>query len=162
MPNIRSAEVEWFGGLMDGEGKVLSTTSSVLPELEVTWQSRLDEDIPQTTPEELLAAALASDFAMQFTSGLVGSGWEPEEMSVNCDVAFEIGLGITEARLTARVTVDGLTDEQIYEIAHRAKIMAPLGRALTGIDIALELPELILEDEDEDDDEAEVSATSED
>ena len=162
MSIVRKAEVEWIGGFTDGEGKVLSTTSGVLPELDVNWQSRLDEDAPQTTPEELLAAALASDFAMQFTSGLVGLGWEPEEMSVNCEVAFEIGLGITEAKLIARVTVDGLTDEQIFDTAHRARIMAPLGRALTGIDIVLELPELILEDEDEDEDEAEVSATSED
>ena len=58
------------------------------------------------------------------------------------------------------MTVDGLTDEQIYDIAHRAKIMSPLSRALTGIDIALELPELILEDEDDED--AEVSATASD
>ena len=51
------------------------------------------------------------------------------------------------------MTVDGLTDEQIFDIAHRAKIMSPLSRALTGIDVALELPELILDDEDDDEDE---------
>ena len=53
---------------------------------------------PQTSPEELLAAAHASCFAMQFTAGLVGSGWEPEEMQVECDVSFEVGLGITQSR----------------------------------------------------------------
>ena len=144
MPVVRRAEVEWIGGLMDGEGKILSTTSGALPELDVTWMARVDEDQPQTSPEELLAAAHASCFAMQFTSGLVGSGWEPEEMQVECAVSFEVGMGVTQSALTARVTVDGLTDQQIFEIAQRAKIMCPISRALTGIEITLDMPDLVL------------------
>ena len=162
MATTHRAEFEWIGGYSDGEGKLLSTTSGQLPELEMTTVARVDDDVDQTTPEELLAAAYAADFAMQFTSGLVGFGWEPEEMQVACEITSEIGLGITQATLTATVTVDGLTDEQIFDIAHRAKIMSPLSRALTGIDVALELPELILEDDDEDDEDAEVSATASD
>jgi osmotically inducible protein OsmC len=127
----------------------------------MTTTARVDEDMGQATPEELLAAAYASDFAMQFTSGLVGFGWEPEAMEVTCEIASEIGLGITGATIIATVTVDGLTDEQIFDIAHRAKIMSPLSRALTGIDVVLELPELILDDEDDDDEDAEVPATAE-
>jgi osmotically inducible protein OsmC len=149
MPVRRKAEVEWIGGLMDGEGKVVSTTSGALPELGVTWMARVDEEQPQTSPEELFAAAHASCCAMQFASGLVGAGWEPEEMQVECEVSFEVGLGITQSHLTARVTVDGLTDEQIYEIAQRAKIMCPVSRALAGIDVTLDLPDLVLEDEEE-------------
>ena len=133
-----------------------TTTTGALPELEVTWQSRVDEDQTLTSPEELLAAAHASCFAMQFTSGLAGSGWDPEEMTVACEVTFEIGVGITESKLTATVTVDGLTDEQIYEIAQRAKIMCPISRALAGIDITLEMPDLMLDD---DEDEEEVAET---
>jgi osmotically inducible protein OsmC len=149
MPVVRGAEVEWIGGLMDGEGKILSTTSGAVPELDVTWMARVDEDQPQTTPEELLAAAHASCFAMQLASGLVGSGWEPEEMQVECAVSFEVGMGVTQSALTARVTVDGLTDQQIFEIAQRAKIMCPISRALTGIEITLDLPDLVLDDEEE-------------
>jgi lipoyl-dependent peroxiredoxin len=159
---IHRAEFEWIGGYNDGEGKILSTGSGRIPELEMTTVARVDADVDQTTPEELLAAAYASDFAMQFVSGLVGFGWEPEQMQVSCEITSEIGLGITQATLIATVTVDGLTDEQIFDIAHRAKIMSPLSRALTGIDVALELPELILDDEDEDDEDAEVSATASD
>jgi len=161
MATVHRADFEWIGGYTDGEGKIVSTSSGTLPELEMTTVARVDEDVQQSTPEELLAAAYAADFAMQFTSGLVGSGWEPEEMQVGCEIAYEIGLGITQATITATVTVDGLTDEQIFDIAHRAKIMSPLSRALTGIDVALELPELILEDEDEDEEDAEVSAAAE-
>jgi lipoyl-dependent peroxiredoxin len=161
MATVHRAEFEWMGGYGDGEGKLLSTSSGQVPELVMTTVARVDEDVEQATPEELLAAAYASDFAMQFTSGLVGFGWEPEEMRVACEIASEVGLGITQATLTVTVTVDGLTDEQIFDIAHRAKIMSPLSRALTGIDVGLELPELILDDEDEDDEEAEVTAASE-
>ena len=57
MPTVRRAEVEWVGGFIDGEGKIISTTTGALPELEVTWQARVDEDQSLTSPEELLAAA---------------------------------------------------------------------------------------------------------
>jgi len=109
-------------GFIDGEGLIVSTATGALPELTVTWPSRVDEQQEQTSPEELLAAAHASDFAMQFTSGLVGAGWEPEEMHLSCTVTFEGRLGIIESALTARVTVPGPTDDQIYELADRAKI----------------------------------------
>jgi lipoyl-dependent peroxiredoxin len=155
MPTTRKADVEWIGGFIDGEGTLVSTTTGVLPQIELTWQSRVDEDNSKTSPEELLAAAHASCFAMQFTSGLVGAGWEPETMNVTCEIDFEVGMGITESRLTARVTVDGLTDDQIYEIAQRAKIMCPVSRALAGIDITLELPDLVLTEDDEDEEGAE-------
>ena len=156
MPTVRRAEVEWIGGLIDGEGKIVSTTTGALPELEVTWQSRIDEDQPQTSPEELLAAAHASCFAMQFTSGLVGAGWDPEEMhGLLRGHVRDRGRDHRRQADRAASTVDGLTDEQIYEIAQRAKIMCPISRALAGVEITLELPDLApLEDEDEDDEEA--------
>jgi osmotically inducible protein OsmC len=151
MSVVRRAEVEWIGGFIDGEGKIVSTTTGALPELEVTWAARTDENRDLTSPEELLAAAHASCFAMQFTSGLVGAGWEPEEMTVSCEVSFEIGVGITGSKLEASVTVDGLTDQQIWDIAQRAKLMCPISRALAGVDISLEMPDLVLDDEDEGD-----------
>jgi osmotically inducible protein OsmC len=156
MATVRKAEVEWIGGFTDGEGKIISTTTGALPELEVTWNSRVDMEQGKTSPEELLAAAHASCFAMQFTSGLIGSGWEPEEMQIEAAVSFEVGLGITGSHITARVMVDGLTDDQIYEIAERAKLMCPVSRALAGIDITLEMPDLVLSS-DEDDVEEEPS-----
>jgi osmotically inducible protein OsmC len=161
MPVVRRAEVEWIGGFIDGAGKIISTTTGALPELEVTWAARTDENQDLTSPEELLAAAHASCFAMQFTSGLVGSGWEPEEMTVSCEVTFEIGVGITDSKLEASVTVDGLTDQQIWDIAQRAKIMCPVSRALAGVDITLEMPDLVLDDEEDEGAEGEGAAAEE-
>ena len=41
------------------------------------------------TTEELLAAAHASCFSMQLAHGLVGAGWDPEEINVAANVSFE-------------------------------------------------------------------------
>ena len=83
MATERKVEVEWIGGLMDGEGKIMSTTSGQIPELEFTWDARNDETEPKTSPEELLAAAHASCFSMQLAHGLVGAGWDPEVITVS-------------------------------------------------------------------------------
>jgi osmotically inducible protein OsmC len=149
MATVRKVDVEWIGGFIDGEGKIVSTTSGTLPELEVTWKARVDADEPMTSPEELLAAAHASCYAMQLTSGIVGAGGEPEELQISCAVSFEPGLGITESALTARITAEGLSDEKLREIAERAKIMCPVSMALAGIEITLELPDLALPEDEE-------------
>jgi lipoyl-dependent peroxiredoxin len=142
MTTVRRAEVEWIGGFVDGEGKIVSTTTGALPELEVSWNARVDSDRTRTSPEELLAAAHAACFAMAFTHGLVGLGAEPEEMHVTAEVGFEPGRGITGSALTVRASVKGLSDEKIREAAERAKLTCPVSKALAGIDISLELPDL--------------------
>src|SRR5580658_2820944 len=117
---VRRADVEWVGGLLDGEGRIVSTTTGALPELGVTWNSRIDEDQQLTSPEELLAAAHAACFAMQFTHGLVGAGAEPEELRVSAEVSFEPSVGIRRSALTVEVSALGLSDEKIREVAERA------------------------------------------
>src|SRR6266508_3833255 len=102
MATERKVEVEWIGDLMDGEGKIVSSTSGLLPELDVTWAARNDETEPLTSPEELLAAAHASCFSMALAHGLVGSGWTPEEIQVSATVSYETGIGITGINLVAR------------------------------------------------------------
>jgi len=151
MATERSAEIEWIGGLMDGEGKLISTTSGLLPELDITWAARTDETEPQTSPEELLAAAHASCFTMQLAHGLIGAGWEPDIITVSAKVAFEIGIGITGINLTAQVESEGLPDELLREVAERAKATCPISKALAGVEITLDLPDLPpLEEEEED------------
>jgi osmotically inducible protein OsmC len=148
MATVRKADVEWVGDFMDGEGKIVSTTSGALPQLDVTWPARIDDSEPLTSPEELLAAAHASCYAMQLTSGIIGSGGEPEELKISCEVSFEVGMGITESKLIAHITADGLTDEKLREVAERAKIMCPISMALAGVDVVLELPDLAVPEED--------------
>jgi lipoyl-dependent peroxiredoxin len=142
MATERRAEVEWIGDLMEGEGKIISTTSGLIPELDVTWAARNDETEEKTSPEELLAAAHASCFSMQLAHGLVGAGWDPEVMTVSANVSFEVGIGITGIKLTAQVESEGIPDELLREVAERAKATCPLSKALAGVEITLDLPDL--------------------
>jgi osmotically inducible protein OsmC len=157
----RTAEVEWIGDFLGGEGKILSTTSGTLPELEVTWVGRTDEDSGLTSPEELLAAAHASCYSMQLASGLVGGGYEPMEMRISCTVALEIGVGIVSSKLTAHVTLDGeIADDKLREIAERAKLNCPISKALAGIEITLDLPDLAPPEDEEAAEAEEVGAAA--
>ena len=143
MASERTVEVEWIGAFLDGEGKVVSSTSGKLPELEVTWEGRTNEDAGLTSPEELLAAAHASSYTMALASGLVGGGWEPMEIKVACTVGLEVGIGIVSSKLVAEVELDGeIPDDKLREVAERAKVSCPISKALAGIEITLELPQL--------------------
>jgi len=143
MATERTVDVEWVGAFLDGEGRIVQSTSGQLPELSVSWPGRTDEESGLTSPEELLAAAHASCYSMALAAGLVGGGWEPMEMQVSCTVGFEPGVGITSSKLTARVTLDGeIPDDKLRETAERAKVSCPVSKALAGIEIALDLPDL--------------------
>jgi lipoyl-dependent peroxiredoxin len=155
----RTVELEWIGQFLDGEGKILSSTSGKLDELEVSWPARTDDESGLTSPEELLAAAHASCFAMQFASTLVGGGWEPMEMQISCTVGLEIGVGIVSSKLTARVEVDGdVPDEKLRDAAERAKMLCPVSKALAGIEIILDLPQLPPPEDEEEEGEGEEAA----
>jgi len=142
MATERKAEVEWIGGFMDGQGTIVSSTSGLLPELEVTWPARNDEEEGLSSPEELLAAAHASCFSMQLAHGLVGSGWDPEVIQVSANVTFENGVGITDIALEARVEAEGIPDDLLRQVAERAKATCPVSKALAGVEITLSLPDL--------------------
>jgi osmotically inducible protein OsmC len=164
MATERTVEVEWIGAFLDGEGKIVSSTSGKLPELEVTWEGRTNDDSGLSSPEELLAAAHASCYTMALASGLVGGGWDPVEIKTSCTVGLEVGVGIVSSKLVTNVELDGeIPDDKLREVAERAKLSCPISKALAGIEITLELPQLPLpEDELEADAEnAQVGATTE-
>ena len=143
MATERTVDVEWIGAFLDGEGKIVSSTSGQLPELEVTWEGRTNEESGLSSPEELLAAAHASCYSMALASGLVGGGWEPIEIKTSCTVAFEVGVGIVSSKLVTNVELDGeIADDKLREVAERAKLSCPVSKALAGIEITLELPQL--------------------
>ena len=160
MATERTVEVEWIGAFLDGEGKIVSSTSGKLPELEVSWAGRTDEESGLTSPEELLAAAHASCFSMALAAGLVGGGWEPLEIKTSATVGLEVGIGIVSSKLTATVEIDGeIPDDKLREVAERAKLTCPVSKALAGIEITLELPQLP-PPEDEAEEGAEVGAAA--
>lgn len=161
MPHIeRTAHVRWEGNVARGAGSI-DATSGAFVQLPFSLPSRIGDPGGKTSPEELLAAAHASCYSMALASGLVGGGWEPLEIQVSCTVGFEVGVGIVSSKLTARVTLDGeIPDDKLRETAERAKLNCPVSKALAGIEITLELPDLP-PPEDELGEGAEVGAAAE-
>ena len=76
MAAIRQAIVNWEGDLASGKGSVSVLTSQAFIELPVSWASRTESADGRTSPEELVAAAHASCFAMALSHG-PGPSWNP-------------------------------------------------------------------------------------
>jgi len=70
MAAVRRAEVVWEGSLARGSGKVRRRVVRRFSDLPVSWASRTERSNGQTSPEELVAAAHASCFAMALSFGL--------------------------------------------------------------------------------------------
>ena len=84
----RTARTAWAGGLNDGSGQV-ELTSSGAGTFEVSWPRRTAEEAEGTTsPEELVAAAHASCFAMQLSHEIAEAGGTPQTLEVSAEVAF--------------------------------------------------------------------------
>ena len=70
MATERGAEVTWTGDLLSGGGTIGKVGSGAFGPLDVSWAARSEEPNGKTSPEELIAAAWASCFAMALSAGL--------------------------------------------------------------------------------------------
>lgn len=131
------ATTVWHGSLQDGAGTV-TLDSSHVGSFAVNWKARSEGSQSTTTPEELLAAAHASCFAMALSHALSGAGTPPESLNVTASVTFQPGTGITGSHLNLNATVPGISAEDFQQIAAEAKAGCPVSQALAGIEITLE------------------------
>jgi osmotically inducible protein OsmC len=136
---VRMAAVTWRGGLLEGSGSVHSSGSGALGELPVTWAARSEERSGgKTSPEELIAAAHASCFAMALSKQLTDNGTPPERLDVSAAVTFVPGTGITTSQLELRGRVPGIDAETFGSLAEGAKQNCPVSKALAGVEISLD------------------------
>lgn len=133
MATERKAEVVWQGDLINGSGTIESQTSGALGTLDVSWAARSEAPNGKTSPEELIAAAWASCFAMALANGLAKGGHAPEKLETSATVTFQPGEGIVKGALTVRGTVPGLDGPAFAQAAEDAKQNCPVSKALTGI-----------------------------
>ena len=138
----RTARTGWTGSLEQGVGKV-ELTSSKLATYEVSFPKRAADDAGgATSPEELIAAAHSSCYAMQLSALVAQAGGTPQALDVQADVSLGPdpagGFKLTGIKLTVRGEVDGLTSEQFLQAAQAAKEGCPVSKALTGVDIILD------------------------
>ena len=135
MAAIRTAEVSWNGSLIEGTGTIDGVTSGALARLPVTWASRTEAADGRTSPEELLAAAHASCFAMAFSGSLARNGTPPASLAVRATVTFdrlEAGWRVVSSALAVRGTVPGLDAAAFARLADAAKDGCPISQALKG------------------------------
>jgi osmotically inducible protein OsmC len=124
---------------MGGSGKIAAAPSGAFGPLDVTWASRAEEPNGRTSPEELIASAWASCFAMALSNGLAKGGTPPDRLETSATVTFQPGEGITKGALTVRGTVPGLDEAGFSAAAEDAKQNCPVSKALAGIpDVSLD------------------------
>ena len=135
MPATKRATAIWSGNLFEGSGTV-STDSGVLKDQEMTWKARADEGNPKSSPEELIAAAHATCYAMALSNELSSAGFTPDRLEVTSVVTFgpkpEGGVKIHSSALTLTGKVPGISADQFNEIANAAKSGCPVSAALAG------------------------------
>ena len=139
----RTARTGWTGTLEQGVGKV-ELTSSKLATFEVSFPRRAAEDAGGfTSPEELIAAAHSACYAMSLSNEVAQRGGTPKTLDVRADVTLGPdpagGFRLTGITLTVSGDVDGLDAAGFADAAAAAKVGCPVSKALTGVDISLEV-----------------------
>lgn len=133
----RTAAITWRGGLYDGSGTIESSGSGAIGGMPITWASRAESSDGKTSPEELIAAAHASCFAMALSLILAEGGTPPDELDVQAAVTFIPGTGITRSELDVGARVYGISEESFLAKAEQAKTNCPVSQALEGVEITL-------------------------
>lgn len=139
MPS-RNASTHWTGDLKSGSGEVSLDTSGA-GSFTVSFPTRsASEASKQTNPEELIAAAHAGCFAMNFAGTLAKNGLSADSHDVTATVSLnkvDDGLAITDIALTLDAKVEGLDNERFQELASLAERTCPVSKALAGTSITL-------------------------
>lgn len=137
----RTARTAWNGTLEAGSGQV-ELSSSKVGTYDVSFPKRAAEDAGGTTsPEELIAAAHSSCYAMQLSALLAAAGATAITLDVTADVSLgpdTAGFKLTGIKLTVRGEVDNLDEAGFASAAEEAKQTCPISKALTGVEIALD------------------------
>lgn len=130
----REARIVWEGPLAGGTGTV-SGGSGALGALPVTWASRTERPDSKTSPEELIAAAHASCFAMALSLVLGEDHSPPERLVVSAACALDEVDGapkVTRSEVSVQARVPGLEQASFEEAVERAAVLCPVSNALRG------------------------------
>ncbi|MEJ3653781.1 OsmC family protein [Actinomycetes bacterium KLBMP 9759] len=138
----RTARTAWNGSLQQGSGQV-ELTSSGVGTYDVSFPKRAADNADGTTsPEELIAAAHSSCYAMQLSAIIADAGGTPQSLDVTAEVTLgpdpNGGFAITGIALRVRGEVDGLDAAGFEKAAQAAKDGCPVSKALTGTTITLD------------------------
>ncbi|HEY8727030.1 MAG TPA: OsmC family peroxiredoxin [Candidatus Limnocylindria bacterium] len=137
MPTTHEATATWRGDLASGKGNV-STKSGALKQAATSWKERTEGTGTDgaTSPEELLAAAHASCFAMAFSARLAKAGVADPNITVTAKVTFgpkpEGGNAVLSSALAVRAQAPDGDAAKLKAVAEDAKENCPISKALKG------------------------------
>jgi osmotically inducible protein OsmC len=133
MAATREARAVWNGDLASGTGMVSAVSSGKFSDLPVSWSARTEAPGGKSSPEELLAAAHASCFAMALSAGLARAGTKPNRLEVRSKVTFDKvgdGWSVVSSELEVSGDVPGADAAAFTRAAEDAKDNCPISRAL--------------------------------
>src|SRR5215218_7450937 len=130
---IRTATAEWQGDLPSGNGTFEGASGQLGGRY--SFESRFT-DQGGTNPEELVAAAQAACYSMQFAHMLAQAGTKAD--SIKTDAKVQIlkvgdGFGITKIDLVTVGRVPGIDDATFQSTAAAAKEACLISQALAAV-----------------------------
>ncbi len=129
----RRAEVVWNGDLQSGSGTFDLASSGAWTGANVSFATRTENPNGNTSPEELIAAAHASCYAMALSNVLHEGGNDPEELRVNATCVLDMGsLKITSEVLEVHGRVPGIDADGFLQAVEQADQICPVTNALRG------------------------------
>lgn len=138
MAIVKTASAHYQPLGKEGQGHV-NLASGALSEQPYGFNTRF-EDKAGTNPEELIAGAHASCYAMALSFALAENGYDSGELKVDAAVTLQKdgeGFAVTRSDLTLEAKVAGIDEDEFKAIANDAKVNCPISKLLNA-DISLE------------------------
>jgi osmotically inducible protein OsmC len=130
----RHVDVDWSGSIMEGKGTAKAGSGAF--SLPVTFPSRIGEPQGNTSPEELIAAAHASCYAMALNATVGRKNGSIGRTRVTATVTADksdAGIKITTSKLkVVAENLQGIDKGQFAEVAKEAESKCPVSNALRG------------------------------
>jgi lipoyl-dependent peroxiredoxin len=135
---VRTSSAQWNGDLKSGNGEF--TVGTDVYTGAYTFASRFEEG-PESNPEELAGAAIASCFSMFLANVLASDGATVD--SVRTEAAVHLGRvdgapQITDIELTTRVAVSDVDDATFQEKVEASKAGCPISKLFAGANITVD------------------------
>jgi osmotically inducible protein OsmC len=129
----RFASAQWRGNLKQGMG-FITVESSAFADLPYSFQKRFGQE-KGTNPEELIAAAHSSCFAMAMSGELEKMKLKVERLDVRATASLEYQQGswrIPRILLEVNAKVPGATEDQVRVCAETAKASCPISKLVNA------------------------------
>lgn len=136
----RKGSAQWMGTGLEGRGTT-SVPSKVLDKTPYSFTTRFKNEsgVEGTNPEELIASAHASCFAMALSFQLNGAGFIAERLDVEAIVSIDKdgeGFSIKGIELLLVGKVPNISEKKFLELADIAKKGCPISK-LFNVPISL-------------------------